>query len=175
LSDDQLQRLREEMGQLYQGDRNAGRPLILEGGLDWREMSLSPKDMDWLSGRNNAARDISVAFGVPSQLIGIPDAQTYANMEQARLAFYEETVLPLVTRVIAGVDHWISPMYRDHPELDFDPDSISALTEKRQSQWNKIQTANFLTRNEKRAAAGYGAIEGGDDAGDSDLGAESAK
>jgi HK97 family phage portal protein len=162
LSDDQLQRLREEMGQLYQGDRNAGRPLILEGGLDWREMSLSPKDMDWLSGRNNAARDIALAFGIPAQLIGLPDAQTYANMEQARLAFYEETVLPQITRVIAGLDHWLAPMYRDRPELDFDPDAISALTDKRQSQWSKVQNANFLTRNEKRQAAGYGPVPGGD-------------
>ncbi|MDR3424392.1 MAG: phage portal protein [Alphaproteobacteria bacterium] len=163
LSDDQLQRLREEMGQLYQGDRNAGRPLILEGGLDWREMSLSPKDMDWLSGRNNAARDIALAFGVPAQLIGLPEAQTYANMEQARLAFYEETVLPQITRVIAGIDHWLCPMYRDKPELDFDPDSISALTEKRQAQWSKIQNAQFLTRNEKRQASGYGPVPGGDE------------
>ena len=156
LTDDQLQRLREEMGQLYQGDRNAGRPLILEGGLDWREMSLSPKDMDWLSGRTNAARDIALAFGVPAQLIGIPDAQTYANMEQARLAFYEETVMPQITRVIAGIDHWLCPMYEGKPELDFDPDAISALTDKRQAQWSKIQVANFLTQNEKREAAGYG-------------------
>jgi hypothetical protein len=150
------------MGQLYQGDRNAGRPLILEGGLDWREMSLSPKDMDWLSGRTNAARDIALAFGVPAQMIGLPDAQTYANMEQARLAFYEETVLPQITRVISGIDHWLCPMYRDRPDLDFDPDSISALTDKRQAQWTKIQTANFLTLNEKREAAGYGPIAGGD-------------
>ena len=163
LSDEQLQRLREEMGQLYQGDRNAGRPLILEGGLDWREMSLSPTDMDWLAGRNNAARDIALAFGVPAQLIGLPDAQTYANVEQARLAFYEETVMPLLGRVIAGIDHWISPMYADMPELDYDPDSISALTEKRQAQWAKIGAATFLTLNEKRAAAGYGPIAGGDE------------
>jgi HK97 family phage portal protein len=162
LSDDQLQRLREEMGMLYQGDRNAGRPLILEGGLDWREMSLSPKDMDWLAGRSAAARDIALAFGVPAQLIGIPDAQTYANVEQARLAFYEETVMPLVTRVIAGVDHWLCPMYPDRPELDFDADEISALTDKRQAQFAKLQTANFLTRNEKREAAGYGPVIGGD-------------
>jgi len=155
LTDDQLQRLREEMGRLYQGDRNAGRPLILEGGLEWREMSLSPKDMDWLSGRNNAARDIALAFGVPAQLIGIPDAQTYANMEQARLAFYEETILPIITRTIAAMDHWLCPMYGDTPELDFDPDSISALTEKRQAQWSKIDDASFLTQDEKRDAAGY--------------------
>lgn len=162
LTDDQLQRLREEMGQLYQGDRNAGRPLILEGGLEWREMSLSPKDMDWLSGRNNAARDIALAFGVPAQLVGIPDAQTYANVEQARLAFYEETVLPLVARVASGIDHWLCPMYRQRLELDFDIDSISALTDKRQSQWSKVQGANFLTLNEKRDVAGYGPVADGD-------------
>ena len=159
LTDDQMQRLREEMGQLYQGDRNAGRPLILEGGLEWREMSLSPKDMDWLSGRNTAAREIALAFGVPSQMIGIPDAQTYSNMEQARLAFYEETVLPQVTKAMSGLDRWLCPMYREGLYLDFDSDSISALTEKRQAQWNKITAATFLTRNEQRAAAGYGELE----------------
>jgi HK97 family phage portal protein len=170
LTDDQVRRLREEMGMMYQGDRNAGRPMILEGGLDWKEMSLSPKDMDWLAGRNNAARDIALAFGVPAQMVGIPDAQTYANMSEARMAFYEETVLPLLTRVIAGFDHWLCPMYRDGVELDFDLDSISALADKRQSQWSKIQNAAFLTRNEQREAAGYGPVAGGGDGGDGDSG-----
>ncbi|MDD4616821.1 MAG: phage portal protein [Alphaproteobacteria bacterium] len=159
LTDDQLQRLREEVNSLYIGDRNAGRPLILEGGLDWREMSLSPKEMDWLSGRNNAARDIALAFGVPAQLIGIPDAQTYANFEQARLAFYEETVLPQLTKVASSIDGWLCPMYADRPELDYDLDSVSALTDKRQAQWSKIQSADFLTPDEKREAAGYGPLE----------------
>jgi HK97 family phage portal protein len=147
------------MGNLYQGSANAGRPLILEGGLDWREMSLSPKDMDWLSGRNSAARDIALAFGVPSQLVGIPDAQTYANMEQARLAFYEETILPQIAKTTAALDRWLSPMFPDRPTLTYDPDSISALTEKRQSQWTKINEATFLTQTEKRAAAGYGPLD----------------
>jgi HK97 family phage portal protein len=166
LSDDQVRRLREELGQLYQGDRNAGRPMILEGGLDWKEMSLSPKDMDWLAGRNNAARDIALAFGVPAQLIGVPEAQTYANMAEARMGFYEETVLPNLTRVTAAFDHWLCPMYRDDVWLDFDPDCISALTEKRQTQWSKIQNAAFLSRNEQRQAAGYAPVPGGDDDGD---------
>lgn len=163
LSDDQVQRLREELGQLYQGDRNAGRPLILEGGLDWREMSLSPKDMDWLAGRNVAARDIAQAFGVPAQLVGIPDSQTYANMAEARLAFYEETVLPLLTRVIAGFDHWLTPMFDDNLYLDFDRDEISALSDRRDAQWSKIRVADFLTINERREAAGYSPIAGGDE------------
>ncbi|HUY68249.1 MAG TPA: phage portal protein [Alphaproteobacteria bacterium] len=162
LTDQQVLRLREELGTVYQGSRNAGRPLILEGGLDWREMSLSPKDMDWLGGRNVAARDIALAFGVPAQLIGIPDAQTYANVAEARLALYEETVLPLLTRVIAGFDHWLTPMFDENLCLDYDPDGISALAVKRDVQWTKLQNADYLTVNEKREAVGYGPLAGGD-------------
>ncbi len=158
LTDDQLKRLRDEVAQLYSGDRNAGRPMILEGGLDWREMSLSPRDMDWLAGRSASARDIALAFGVPAQLIGVPESQTYANMAEARMAFYEDTVLPITTRVIAGFDHWLSPMFDDGFRLDFDPDEISAMTPRRDALWSKVQNASFLTRNEKRAAAGYGPL-----------------
>jgi HK97 family phage portal protein len=162
LSDEQMQRLREEMDQFNQGKANAGRPLILEGGLEWREMSLSPKDMDWLAGRDVAARDIALAFGVPAQLIGIPGAQTYANLAEARLALYEETVLPLVSRVIAAFDHWLTPLFDERLSLDFDLDEISALTVRRDTQWDKLQRADFLTVNEKRAALGYEPVEGGD-------------
>jgi phage portal protein BeeE len=81
--------------------------------------------------RDRAARKIALAFGVPAQPIGIPDAQTYANMERTRMAFYEETVLPQITRVIAGTDHWLCPMCSARPKLDFDLDSLSALTDKR--------------------------------------------
>ncbi len=162
LTDDQMRRLREEMDQQFAGSKNAGRPLILEGGLDWREMSLSPKDMDWLAGRDVAARDIALAFGVPAQLIGIPGAQTYANLAEARLALYEDTVLPLVERVTAAFDHWLTPMFDDSLSLDFDVDEISALTARRDALWDKLQRANFLTVNEKRAALGYEPVEGGD-------------
>lgn len=162
LSDDQMQRLREEMDHLYQGKNNAGRPLILEGGLDWREMSLSPKDMDWLAGRDAAARDIAQAFGVPAQLVGIPGAQTYSNMSEARMAFYEETIMPLVTKVAAAFDHWLSPRFDENLELKYDADGISALTARRDTQWDKLQRADFLTLNEKRKALGYSDVEGGD-------------
>jgi len=48
LSDSQFERLKRELEETYQGALNAGRPLLLEGGLDWKAMSLSPKDMDFL-------------------------------------------------------------------------------------------------------------------------------
>src|SRR5205085_7447858 len=48
LSDEQFERLKRELEETYAGARNAGRPLLLEGGLDWQAMSLTPKDMDLL-------------------------------------------------------------------------------------------------------------------------------
>jgi len=160
LSDEQMSRLRSELDDHYQGKSNAGRPLILEGGLEWREMSLSPKEMDWLSGRDAAARDIALAFGVPVQLIGIEGSQTYTNMKEARLALYEETVLPLLARVIGAFDHWLCPAFGKDLCLDYDSDEVSALTSRRDTLWEKLGKVDFLTVDEKRAALGYGPMEG---------------
>ena len=40
LADQQFERLKKELELQYQGSANAGRPLLLEGGLDWKPMSL---------------------------------------------------------------------------------------------------------------------------------------
>jgi HK97 family phage portal protein len=72
LSDAQFERLKKELGDLYQGAANAGRPLVLEGGLDWKVMSLSPKDMDFMEAKHSAAREIALAFGVPPMLLAVP-------------------------------------------------------------------------------------------------------
>ncbi|MBI1274197.1 MAG: phage portal protein [Alphaproteobacteria bacterium] len=162
LSDEQVRRLKEELNEHYQSARNAGRPLILEGGLEWQTMSLSPVDMDWLAGRDAAARDIALAFGVPAQLVGIPDAQSYANMQEARLALYEETVLPLAERLVGALNHWLAPMFGDGLRLAIDRDEIAALTLRRDTLWDKLQGVSFLTVNEKRHAVGYAPLPGGD-------------
>lgn len=162
LTNDQMQRLREEFDTSYSGARNAGRPLILEGGLEWKALSMSPQEMEWLKGRDSAARDIALAFGVPAQLVGVPDAQTYSNMQEARLALYEETVLPMATRIIAALNTWLAPMLGTGLRLAFDADEISALVPRRQHLWDKVGNVSFLTINEKRDALGYPPVSGGD-------------
>jgi len=61
LSTDQYERLKAELESGYAGAVNAGRPLLLEGGLDWKSMGLSPKDMDFIEAKNAAARDIALS------------------------------------------------------------------------------------------------------------------
>jgi HK97 family phage portal protein len=162
LTDEQVERLRRDIDDHYAGAANAGRPLLLEGGLDWRELSLSPKDMDFVAGRQQAARDIALAFGVPPMLLGLPGDNTYANLREARLAFWEQTVLPLTERLAQDLSAWLAPRFGEGLRLAPDHDAISALSLRRERLWGEVQAVDFLTLNEKRAACGYAPIAGGD-------------
>ena len=162
LDDDQFDRLKGQIDELYTGARNAGRPVLLEGGLTWQEMGLSPKDMDFIDAKHTSARDIALAFGVPPQLLGIPGDNTYSNMLEARLALWEQTVLPLIDQMRAELANWLTPRFGDDLKLAHDLDAVPALGIRRERQWDKLARADFLTVNEKRQAAGYGVIEGGD-------------
>ena len=89
LTESQRQQLLTDINNRFAGQNNAGRPLLLEGDFDWREMGMSPKDMDFLNLKHMSATDIAMCFGVPNQLVGVPDSQTYSNVAEARLALYE--------------------------------------------------------------------------------------
>jgi HK97 family phage portal protein len=162
LSDEQFDRLHEQLSEKFIGSNNSGKPLLLEGGLDWQEMSINPKDMDFIESKNIAAREIALAFGVPPQLLGINGDNTYSNMQEARLALWEETLIPLLDKLSDALGNWLSHWYQEEIIIDFDRDAISALTEKRQNLWEKISNANFMTLNEKRSLIGLKAIESGD-------------
>jgi HK97 family phage portal protein len=162
LTDDQYQRLKRELADEYQGAKNAGRPLLLEGGLDWKAMSLSPKDMDFLEAKHNAAREIALCFGVPPMLLGIPGDNTYANYQEANRAFVRGTVLPLASRIGGALSQWLGSAYGGSVRLAIDADRIEALAADRAAMWARVTAAPFLTLNEKRVATGYAPVEGGD-------------
>ena len=75
LSAEQFERLKTEMEIGFAGAANAGRPMLLEGGLRWQALSLTPADMDFAGLKSAAAREIALAFGVPPMLLGLPGRQ----------------------------------------------------------------------------------------------------
>ncbi|WP_138465163.1 phage portal protein [Poseidonocella sp. HB161398] len=159
MSDDQYQRLVDEMEANYQGARNAGRPMLLEGGLDWKPMGFSPSDMEFQKTKEAAAREIALAFGVPPMLLGIPGDATYANYQEANRAFYRLTVLPLASRVVASLSHWLTGFAGHCVELKPDLDQIPALAAERDAQWRRVAEADFLTAAEKRQMLGLPPLE----------------
>lgn len=160
LTEDQFARLKSELTENYQGAANAGRPLLLEGGLSWTAMGLTPKDMDFIEAKRAAARDIALAFGVPPMLLGIPGDNTFANYAEANRSFWRQTVLPIANRTARGLTRWLGDRYGEsHLRLGFDLDGVEALSGEREALWARVGRADFLTDDEKRAAVGYGAGE----------------
>jgi HK97 family phage portal protein len=158
LSADQYDRLVSEMESHHQGARNAGRPMLLEGGLDWKPMGFSPSDMEFQQTKESAAREIALAFGVPPMLLGIPGDATFANYQEANRALYRLTVLPMATRVVATLAEWLSRFTGEALDLHPDLDQVPALAAERDLQWRRVADATFLTDAEKRALLGLPAL-----------------
>jgi len=166
LTDDQRARLLEDLEMRFQGSANSGRPMLLEGDFEYKQLGLNPKDMDFLELLNLSAREIALCFGVPAQMIGIPEANTYSNMETAKLALYEETIIPLLTRVQSDLNEFLSPLYDGDIRIEYDLSSIPAMAEKTKQVYANVTQAvqtGIMTRNEARDKLGLEEIEGGDE------------
>lgn len=150
LTNDQFTRLKEQLNNEFSGSENAGKPMLLEGGLDWKEISLSPKEMDFLEMKHSTARDIALSFGVPSQLIGIPGDNTYSNMSEARLFLWEQTILPNIDIILSSLNNWLTPLFDTNIELFYDKNDIIPLSVRKENFWNIVNNSNFLTSEEKK-------------------------
>ena len=152
LSAEQFDRLKAELQAAFQGQGNAGRPMLLEGGLDWKAMSLSPADMDFATLKAAAARDIALAFGVPPMLLGLPGDNTYANYREANRALWRLTLLPLLSKLLKGLQAGMADWFDTAPSVDLD--RVPALAEDREKLWSQISGADFLDPQEKREMLG---------------------
>ena len=164
LQDKQYDRLEKQIKENREGPSNVGKSLIIEGGKDVKPYGFSPSEMDWLNSNQELARNICLAWGVPPQLIGLPDTSTYSNYQEARLAFWEETVIFYLNYLKEELNFWIfsESTKEDKLFIDYLLDEIPALSVKRDKLWERAQNASFITENEKRAMVGYDEIEGGD-------------
>lgn len=155
LTQEQYERVKGEFDENFQGAKNAGRPLILEGGLEWKQISLSTKDMDFINNKNVTATDIFAVYGVPPELVGLGQ-KTFNNYKEARLAFYEDKCLPIMDSLEDKYNQDLVPRFEEEGLcLEYDKDDIEALVEKRETKYTSLSTATFLSENEKRVSAGY--------------------
>ncbi|MFA9201859.1 MAG: phage portal protein [Cypionkella sp.] len=155
LAPDQFERLKAELGQAFAGAGNAGRPMLLEGGLKWQQVALSPADMDFAALKAAAARDIALAFGVPPMLLGLPGDNTYANFREAGRALWRLTLLPLASKILGGLEEGLRPWF-PQGRLAVNLDRVPALAEDRMALWAGVSAANFLSDAEKRALLNLG-------------------
>jgi len=154
LTDEQFDRMENQLSSMYSGAKNAGRTLILDGmKTEAKPYNWSPKEMDWLETNREKSRQICLAYSVPPLLISIPGDSTYNNYKEARLAFWEDTVLSDLSLYKSEINNWLFKNTDNF--LNYDLDNVPAFSEKRDQLWARAETSTFLTTNEKRAIVGF--------------------
>lgn len=79
--------------------------LILEEGMEWKNVGISNVDAQYLEISGAQVRDIARWFNVPLILLQEPDkTSTYASAEQFMLSFVVHTITPIVARVEASAN-----------------------------------------------------------------------
>jgi HK97 family phage portal protein len=155
----QQQQLEQNLVEKWMGPKNANKIKVMGSATKVQTISMTPKDMEWIEGLKLSAKEICSVFGVPTQLLGIEGSQTYANYAEAKIAFYTQSVMPLLNLYISELNRFLSPDFGDSVEICYNKDDIDALEPLRRDARAEKLATNVLTINEKRALLGYDRIE----------------
>lgn len=155
LTDKQRAALKEQLKAKHSGPRNAGKMMVMEGGMHWEQMGMTAVEMDWIEGLKLSAKEICIALETPPEMAGDSANKTYSNYQEARKAFYQETVIPDMRDLCDELNRWLVPKFGGDLRLDYDLDAVDALQENRTELWSRLNMTSWLTINEKRQAAGY--------------------
>ena len=164
LSEDQREALTQQLNNLHTGSENTGRTMVTEGGAKWIDNVKTNKDMDFMNLKKSNVTSIYNAYRVPLPLV-LAETMTLANMDAARLALFENAVLPLTKILYSELTRGLLRRYPDSQNLilSFDPFDIPALEAGRVDTVNEISKAGVMTINELRTLLGKEGVENGDE------------
>ena len=154
LSDTLINRLKKQWRLFHQGTSRAHDVAVLEGGLKYKVVSLSQKEMDFIQSKQMSRDEILAVFGVPPAVLGIMEKANFSNMESQRRNFWEHTLLPKVEKIQNGWNAGIVRPYDDKLRLVFDLNKVEALKESRESRakiGSMLVDRGLMTQNEARA------------------------
>ena len=138
-----------------------GRSMILvDKGLEYKQLSMSALDMDFIKQNEAMTRYISQCLGVPFVLVD-PASSTFNNQEQAYRILYNNAVIPLLNKLLKYINSIISESYPDQ-EFVMNRDQIGALESERVEKFKRMIQAKkerVITTNECRIEIGFDAVD----------------
>ena len=151
-------KLNEDLKNVFSGSENAGKAVILQGGLQFKEVSYNMKDLDFLSGLKFSRETIASRLGIPLQLFGSEKSSSYNNYKEAREHFQQDTCIPFMNNFLKFISisvlHDLFPEFQKY-NLCVDIKKTDHSINKEIEKMVKINPMSFLTVNEKRELSGY--------------------
>lgn len=151
----------------FAGAVNAGRPMLLDNGVKWEQLTISPEDAQMLDSRKFSGEEICRIFGVPPAMVGYGDKSSNwgTGKEVDVLGFQKFTLRRRMKRIEKALEkQLLTRSERDQGyRIGFNfEDLLRADSAARAAFYNTLIRLGVMTRNEARALEGLPPIEGGD-------------
>lgn len=155
LTRSQKRELKEDVAANYQGYGNAGQVMIVPEDMDASPMGYTAVEMDYANSMVMNSREICVAYGVPSELVGDVANKTYANAQEARMQMAMNTIMPRLEVMYGALESYLVTVYKDVTHFTYDVEQINDLSGDQTPMMAALTSCNYLTTNEKRRKLGY--------------------
>ena len=165
LSEGAYKRVKENWAKSFKGVGKTHRTAILEEGLKFHEVSLSPKDMEFILQRKFSREEILAVYGVPPVIVGLMEDTSWANAREQRREFWTGTLIPKGNKVESAINVELMPRLYEGIYMEFDLKGITALSEdleKQATRLSNLVSRGILTINDARRIMGYKEVPWGD-------------
>lgn len=164
LSEEAMKHLAKQFRDNFAGPQNAAKALLLDQGLKWKSISLSPEDAELLESRRFTVEELARIYGVPPPVIGDLTHGSFTNSETMIRWFAQACLAPWITKLEGEFHRSVfSVADRRTHRLQFDLQGL--LRGDPETRWTSHKTAvdaGILTPNEVRGIEGWNPLPGGD-------------
>lgn len=168
LTKEQRKELEEHLVQKYMGSIRNGRPMVLDNGLTWTQLSINPHDAEMLASRKFSGEQICRIFGIPPAMVGFGDKASNwgTGKEVDVLGFQKFTLRKRMKRIEQACMKQLVPLAERRTQgltIEFNFEGLLQNdTASRYDAYDKGIRMGLVTRNECRARENLPPIEGGD-------------
>lgn len=162
MTQEQAELLQERFDRKATGISNYNKTLVTASKVKWEKIGLSPVEMELLVSEQVDLRALCNIYGAPSELFNDKEKSANANVKEAEIAFVRRGCMPLMQRIISGLNMWLMPAYNVKGKkyiLDFDYAAFPELHGDMVKLAEWLNACWDLTPNERRAAKDYDRLE----------------
>lgn len=158
----QKDEIRQSWQQAYNG--NGGGLAIINGNMEYQQLTLSPEDSQLLSSRQFNVADIARFFNITPLLLGGESGATYSSLEMLQNAFLVHTLQPYIAMIESEFNRKLLKPSESNLQVILETNDLMRIDKQSQANYYKTMVdAGILSRNEVRKEIGYNGFKGGDE------------
>jgi len=157
LTPEQQLNLEKKFKEKYSDSTKFNKPMLSGSKLTVQMIGFSPVDLNILENNREALRTLCNVYGVPSVLFNDQASSTYNNVEQARLDFYNYSIIPMNDSFSVKLTNFLG--IEKGLKLRFNYENVEVLQNAIFTKSQSLKDMDYLTANEKREQLGYGPIK----------------